>query len=201
MWSQRHAWTRSRPRCPSRRTSARGPARRTPASARAPTMIAASEPPSSPASPAKARRSPRPRRGAGKASWPRGPRTSGASARAALSAAPAPSSLLASRLRGSWSPRRFALARLRRHESARVPRAIPAGLEPGAFSSARTSATPARVSAGTRLASAEDVSDARRPIPSPAIPALKHFPAEGGRRVLVARLRKHRPRGPLVAGP
>ena len=152
--------------------------------ARAPTMIAASEPPSSPASPAKARRSPRPRRGAGKASWPRGPRTPGAPPRAALSAAPralAASSRVASS--GLLESHAGLCSRVFGDtKSARVPRAIPAGLEPGAFLERANvgDAGGRAVGRSTRLASAEDVSDARRPIPSPAIPALETLSSGGG---------------------
>jgi hypothetical protein len=67
-------------------------------------------------------------------------------------------------------------------KSARVPRAIPVGLEPGAFLERANvgDAGGRAVGRSTRLASAEDVSDARRPIPSPAIPALETLSSGGG---------------------
>ena len=69
--------------------------------------------------------------------------TRGASARAAWARRPAPSPPpRASRL-ALGVPRRLCSRVFGDTKSARVPRAIPAGLEPGRFSSARTSATPA----------------------------------------------------------
>ena len=110
--------------------------------------------------------------------------TRGASARAALSAAPR---ALAASSRVASSGLLESHAGLRSRvfgdtKSARVPRAIPAGLEPGAFLERANvgDAGGRAVGRSTRLASAEDVSDARRPIPSPAIPALETLSSGGG---------------------
>jgi hypothetical protein len=109
--------------------------------------------------------------------------TRGASARAALSAAPR---ALAASSRVASSGLLESHAGLRSRvfgdtKSARVPRAIPAGLEPGAFLERANvgDAGGRAVGRSTRLASAEDVPDARRSIPSPAIPALE-TPSSGG---------------------